>query len=531
MHFDNHIFLVAAPPVDIVGARAGGVGAVLGACSAFRAASFKVFFDSEGKSGKWLSQLPPNDPQRLSIRGVALDQASSTLWYLDYTTNFLWFLFHGPACKHLVKHPNEISVAAAERVNRAFSHEVLSVINYHQRTLLDIHDYQMIGAAPFIRAGLGLNATGQLGIAYTHHAPFPCLDHFKEVIPDRSTRIKILASFLASDSILMHVPRYSKNFVDGCVDCGFEVQVLSGGMFRVLNTLSGRRWVTVSASPIGIAGDLLHKDRAQGLRLLREELPKLFLPPFSSCVWLVRGERLDPIKNIPRAISAVDELLKCHPDLRGSFVLFQIASSSRKSKLECYKTERSEILGLVGSVNNKWRDPISGWEPIILIDGGLSQDRLVALYALADAVEATSYADGFNLSPLEFFNHRVKPGQAILSETIGFADYWKAELSHIERHQVDLLKVSAAIQLVDPFSLDDLVRARSEVIRNVLDSPNWLRKTPQLGNYLVNRHSAEDWMSIRFEVAAISVGLASTEVVPSWAEDQLSGAVGGFTRE
>ncbi|MFQ5585561.1 MAG: trehalose-6-phosphate synthase, partial [Thermodesulfobacteriota bacterium] len=104
---------------------------------------------------------------------------------------------------------------------------------------------------------------------------------------------------------------------------------------------------------------------------------------------------------------------------RKKFSFVQVAVPTRK--VEPFLSYRKGVERRINHINRKYGDGL--WNPIIYFDVKLDQERLSALYRLADIAIISSIYDGMNLVAKEFLASQVdEKGVLLLSEFAGAAE-------------------------------------------------------------------------------------------------------------
>jgi trehalose 6-phosphate synthase len=145
-------------------------------------------------------------------------------------------------------------------------------------------------------------------------------------------------------------------------------------------------------------------------------------------------DRLDYTKGIEEKCLAVERMLELYPELRGRFVLVQIAEPSR-DRLAAYQAYRSRLTTTVDRINLRFGT--DRYRPIILLEAHHEPAEVYQFLRAADVCYVGSLHDGMNLVAKEFVaardDHR---GVLVLSRFAGAA-----------RELTDAL-------IVDPYEID-----------------------------------------------------------------------------
>jgi trehalose 6-phosphate synthase len=130
---------------------------------------------------------------------------------------------------------------------------------------------------------------------------------------------------------------------------------------------------------------------------------------------------MDYSKGLPERFEAVGELFDAYPELHGNVSVTQIAPPSR-SKVEEYRTLRSELDQLAGRINGDYGD--LDWIPLRYLARSYEREELAGLFRIAAVGLVTPLRDGMNLVAKEFVmaQDEADPGVLILSEFAGAAE-------------------------------------------------------------------------------------------------------------
>jgi trehalose 6-phosphate synthase len=174
----------------------------------------------------------------------------------------------------------------------------------------------------------------------------------------------------------------------------------------------------VRAYPVGVDWDNQAVRATPPPMICREQVYRdLQLP---SNVRLAVGiDRLDYTKGINEKFLAVERLLETNPELRGRFVLVQIAEPSRGS-LAAYRATRTQLVETSKRVNGRF-GTIS-YQPIRLLEAHHPPSDVYRFYRAADLCHVGSLHDGMNLVAKEFVCARDdERGVLVLSRFTGAA--------------------------------------------------------------------------------------------------------------
>jgi alpha,alpha-trehalose-phosphate synthase [UDP-forming] len=341
-------------------------------------------------------------PSGRELFGVPLSERELSRYYNGLCNRALWPLLHDfPDKGTFVTEDWETYV----QINRRFAAITMERVRGGGRVW--VHDYQLTLVPRFLRE---LGFTGP--IDFFLHTPFPPTEIFR-ALPWRS---EVLAGLLAADTVVFHTARYLDNFVDAACSLGPAMALGRGGTGPVDLTHRGG-CTRVAAEPIGIdvegfttiAASPEADSRARRIRAAYGERAIVF-----------GAERLDYTKGILERLSAVERLLRLHPETTGTFVLVQVVVPSRHV-VEEYRRMKRDIDREVGRINGECG--VDGWQPVHYRYRALDRAELVAHFLAASVALVTPLRDGMNLVAAEFAASRIDgAGVLVLSEFAGIAD-------------------------------------------------------------------------------------------------------------
>jgi trehalose 6-phosphate synthase len=372
----------------------------------------------------------------IALAPVGLSRREVDAYYHGFSNRTLWPLLHG-AIEQPVFDRGWWQTYAA--VNERFA-----AAETGRRVLRWVHDYQLMLVPELLRARC---APGPIG--FFLHTPFPPPEIFAR-LPWRG---QILDGLLGADVVSFHTEGYRDNFVRSCLALRGRVEA-DGDRIRLLDA---NRTVMTAAHPISIdAADFA--DRASGagatrrLNALRKQ--------FEGRRVLVGVDRLDYTKGIPERLRALELLLELRRPLRSKLAFLQVAVPSR-GEIREYRDLRANVEQAVGHINGRFTEP--GHDvPVHYLHRGVTPDRLLAYYRLADACVVTPLSDGMNLVAKEFVTAQGATGgngALVLSEFTGAAEEFRRDALLCNPFDVDSL--AATIELALDLDEDDR-RARVE---------------------------------------------------------------------
>ncbi len=238
--------------------------------------------------------------------------------------------------------------------------------------LMFVNDHQLMLVPSMLRAA-GFAAP----IVYFHQIPWCEPDRFGLLPPP--IRAEILSSLARCDITGFHSRRWARAFTSCCDaflppggDRAARVAVAPGPA----NSGTIRRLL---ADPLTDVWRERLRDKADGRRIV------------------VRAERLDLWKNVPRGLLAYERLLRRHPDLTDDTWHCALLSAPR-SGTPRHRRERAVCEAIAAHINGRYgrggREPVS----LLIADGEANtQHRVIAALEMSDATLVNPTYDGLNL--------------------------------------------------------------------------------------------------------------------------------------
>lgn len=332
---------------------------------------------------------------RHAFHPVFLSQEQIEAYYEGYCNNIIW-----PLCHYFFAYIqyDQQAWAAYQEVNRLFFEEALRLVRPGDRVW--VQDYQLMLLPGMLRA-----AMPELSIGYFHHIPFPSYELFR-VLPERA---EVLRGLLGADLIGFHTHDYMRHFISAAyrtlgLDCELD------------EIRFGDRLVQVNAFPMGIDFNQFHQAATrQPVRAFSATLRQQLGPQ----KLVLSVDRLDYSKGVLHRLKGFADALERHPELRELVSLVMLLVPSRATVPE-YAELKRKIDQTIGELNGRYATP--NWTPVHYFYRSFSQERLLALYHVADIALVTPLRDGMNLVAKEYVAaKRDMPGVLILSERAGAA--------------------------------------------------------------------------------------------------------------
>ena len=359
----------------------------------------------ESRGGTWVGwdggaeDMPPRVPGLdVDLHPVRLSRRDVDGYYHGFANRTLWPLLHG-----LVEQP--VYERSWWRAYRAVNERFAEGDEPHKTQFRWVHDYHLMLLPQLLRDG---GARGP--IAFFLHIPFPAPEIFARL----PWRAQILDGLLGADVVSFHTREYRDNFTRTCARLRPDLEVSSTAI-----RCGDGRMIRPVAHPISIdARDFAARAVAPGVDRCLEGLRQ----QFRGRRVVLGVDRLDYTKGIIERLRAVELLLEQRPELRRELAFVQVAVPSRGEVRE-YRELRASVEELVGRINGRFTEP--GMDvPVHYLYRGVTPDRLLAYYRLADVCLVTPLQDGMNLVAKEFVTVQAAAGcdgVLVLSEFTGAA--------------------------------------------------------------------------------------------------------------
>jgi trehalose 6-phosphate synthase len=302
--------------------------------------------------------------------------------YNAIANSILWFVHHmlfdlanqpdfGPAFR--------ADWAAYVRYNEAFAGALAQ--EHAPGTRVLIQDYHLSLAPRLLR-----DRCPSARIAHFQHTPWAPPDYYG-LLPD-DVAAALLDGMLGADHAGFLAARWAAAFLD-CCEAVLGAQVTRDGPGSGQVAYRGR--VTeVAVHPLGVdAEELRARARAADVRRHARTLAELA----RGRQLIVRVDRTELAKNIPRGFTAYRELLATRPEWRGRVTHVAFAYPSR-SELAEYRAYTAYVHELAAQINAEFGTP--DWEPLIL-EVRDDYPRSLAACGLADVLLVNPIRDGMNL--------------------------------------------------------------------------------------------------------------------------------------
>ncbi|HWL32531.1 MAG TPA: trehalose-6-phosphate synthase [Gaiellaceae bacterium] len=325
------------------------------------------------------------DGSRYRLRLVAHRPSAYDLYYNVIANPALWFVQHD--LWELKHDPGQDLRRAWDDgyvpVNRAFADAVVDELGREPDAAVLFHDYHLYVAPGFVR-----EQESEAALAHFTHIPWVGSDGWS-VLPEPIVR-EIHEGLLACDVAGFHTQRWRRAFLECCRSLGLEPDEQR-----------------VTAHPISIDPDefdvLARSEQVLAReRELQAERPERLI---------VRVDRTDPSKNVPRGLEAFRVLLARRPDLRGRVRMLALLDASRQEIPE-YIEERRRIEDAAAEVEASFPGALT----LRIADDFPAS---IASYKQFDVLLVNAVMDGLNLVAKEAPVVNERAGIVVLSVNAG----------------------------------------------------------------------------------------------------------------
>lgn len=364
---------------------------------------------------------------RVLLRLVAPDPEDQRLAYGTVANPLLWFIHHGIGDPRALTENAEALGRAWEAYRRV--NEMLADAAAADHGGVDavlVHDYHLDLAPALLRA-----AAIDAPILHFTHIPWPAPEAW-QVLPE-AIRTELLLGLLGADIVGLHTAGDVTAFLATCDAYLPDAHVEGAGVAL------GDRHCAVRAYPISVSPTEIrsHIDDPASRTAYAA------LDVYDDVQVILRVDRTDPSKNIPRGFEAYGRLLERRPDLHGRVVFLALLHPSRQEIVE-YAELVADIHRVVASINDTYgRDD---WLPIDLRIGD-NFPGTVAAYRRYDVLLVNPIADGMNLVSKEAPLVNERDGVLVLSERAGAFD-----------------ELGAVALAVDPLDIEGTARSLEEAL-------------------------------------------------------------------
>ncbi|MDQ3067856.1 MAG: trehalose-6-phosphate synthase [Actinomycetota bacterium] len=326
-----------------------------------------------------------SDGASYELHLVAHDPAAYGLFYNVVANPALWFLQHG--LWNLKDDPNADLTEPWDQgyvpVNRAFADAVVDELERQPDAAVFFHDYHLYVAPRLVR-----ERRPDCPLAHFTHIPWVGPEAWS-VLPEAIVR-EIHAGLLANDVVGFHTNRWRSAFVSTCDALGLDCA----------DTL-------LTAHPISIDVEEFEALARSEDVLARERELQRWRPE----TLILRVDRTDPSKNVPRGLAAFKVLLDRRPDLRGRVGMLALLDPSRQEIAE-YVAERRRIEEAAAEVE-------AAFPGALRLEIADDFPASIAAYKQFDVLLVNAVMDGLNLVAKEAPLVNVRDGVVVLSVNAG----------------------------------------------------------------------------------------------------------------
>jgi trehalose 6-phosphate synthase len=367
------------------------------------------------------------DGSRYRLRLIDHSPSAYELYYNVIANPVLWFVQHG-LWDLLLDNGRDLGRAWDEGyvpVNEAFAGAVAEELERQPAAVL-FHDYHLYLAPAIVRT-----RRPDARLAHFTHIPWVGAAAWS-ALPDPIVRA-IHEGLLANDVTGFHTQRWRAAFLDSCRALGLEPDE-----------------ERVTAHPISIDSDefcaLARSEPVLARELeLEADRPELLI---------LRVDRTDPSKNVPRGLDAFRLLLERRPDLRGRVGMLALLDPSRQEIPE-YVEERRRIEEKAAALEASFPGALT----LKIADDFHAS---VAAYKQFDVLLVNAVMDGLNLVAKEAPLVNEREGVVVLSVNAGAFEELTDWVVPVEPFDVE----ATAEALEDALALaEDVRRQRQGAIR------------------------------------------------------------------
>jgi trehalose 6-phosphate synthase len=392
-------------------------------------------------------------------------------YYNGIANHILWFIHHHlweVATDPVFDDGTRRAWEDYREVNRTFA----AALDQHQarNPVYLVQDYHLSLVPGFLRE-MQPNAR----IAHFSHTPFVG-PTFIRLLPDHM-REALLRGMLGADVLGFQSEQWAENFLL----CVRDLPGARVDLRRRRVSIDGRV-VLVRSYPIALdPGPLRRTSASAEVKALRKELAAWK----GDAKLLLRVDRMELSKNVPRGFLAYEQFLRDNPGWHGGVRFLALLPPSR-TEIPEYAAYADRSFEEAEAVNAKYGT--DEWQPVEIRS---KEDYVgaVAAYGLYDALLVNPVFDGMNLVAMEGPLVNRRNGVLVLSRNAG-------AFSRLGRHAVP----------VNPFDLNET----AEAIRFALEMPDDQRARRARGlARAVLAHSPARWLTTQLRDVDAARGLRS----------------------
>ncbi|HEX3784815.1 MAG TPA: trehalose-6-phosphate synthase [Pseudonocardiaceae bacterium] len=427
--------------------------------------------------GDWLCTVPlggspvgPSDPDSedgvevvalpgdVALHQVRRSKAVLEQHYEDIGIRLMLWLFHylfDTAREPVFDGAFAQAWAGYESVNRAYADHLATVLRNSPDELVLINDYHLFLVPEMLEPRAHRAST----VAYFHGLPW-CEPEYFDILPAR-IRDRILASLLRCDIVGFHCTRWARAFLACCArflpDCATDDEgvVLDGHRTRI----------SVASFPLDVPILERMRDAPETVRWRQ----RLRAAGGGRRV-IVRADRIDLWKNLPRGFAAYRSLLQRRPELAGDWWFCAVVTVPSRT------TERSRDLRrvceeMVEELNERFGTPGRPAVSLIWPDLATTRNCVVAALSDADLVLVNPTIDGMNLVAKEAL-YFAEHGSLLLSPNAGAYEGLADHVTPVDPFDVEAT-AAAMLDAMDSGQVPARQVAGRELLRGH-DATTWL---------------------------------------------------------
>jgi trehalose 6-phosphate synthase len=268
-----------------------------------------------------------------------------------------------------------------ETVNRAYADRLATLMTHSPDELVLINDYHLF----LVPEMLGPRPEGGGQVAFFHGLPWCDPDYFG-LLPPR-IRDRILISLLRCDVAGFHCTRWARAFQACCA------RFLPGCEIEDHRVVYEGHETRIAIAPFPLDVETVERMRDEpDTALWREHLHGLA----EGRQMIVRADRIDLWKNLPRGFTAYESLLERKPGLADEWWFCAVATPPSRT------TERSRDLQrkcekIVNRINDRFGMPHRPAVSLVYPDLATTRNCVVAALSDADLTLVNPTLDGMNL--------------------------------------------------------------------------------------------------------------------------------------
>lgn len=378
----------------------------------------------------------------ITVHLVDCDDATYKMAYDVVANQTLWYLYHG-LFDRATRPTFDKHFAEAWEGYRSFNAAFAQVISDQvaEGSIVFVQDYHLALLGSSLAA-----MRPDLTTLHFSHTPF-CNPDGMRVLPDAAAR-ELMEGMGGFHTLGFHSERWADAYracaeAAGTFPCGAGSDTPGSPGSPPAHSL-GDTFV----APLTIDAEYLEETASSPECLAERESIMEMVGDVSI---LLGVARIEPAKNLVRAVRAYGYLLEAHPEVRERVVFLLLADPSRES-LAAYLAYRNELETTVAMVNDRWATP--GWTPIIL---EIENNYIRSLAALScyDVLFVNSLRDGLNLVAKEGAAINDRDGILVCSREAGVFDELAGPA--LEAHPYDI--VASAERLHEAIAMDRGERA------------------------------------------------------------------------